>query len=353
MKVGILTFYNTTNYGASLQAFALYKKLSEFCLCDIVRYHCQSIEQREFVLFPRFELSLYRYLRNWKYFILFWKRKKSIKKFLRDYASLSPKEYCRNNLHQMNEDYDVFIVGSDMVWEQGITNCDYTFFLDFAPQNKKYSYAASIGKKNIENEKKVVPLWNDFSQLSVREISTFDTLKKYCTNPIRMDLDPTLLFDSVFWEKYEDEPKEMPQNFLLLYMLDGEGVMLSAAMKYAKELNLELVLVSEQMRGVPNCKIIRGASVGCFLRLLHKASLVITGSYHGLLFSLNYNTPFYYFNRANGSRMESIAKIFGMENRNLSLQQETPNYDIDFTNFNTKIQQLRTESESYLKSIVR
>ena len=48
MKIGLLTFHDTNNFGSYLQTYGLYKKIKDLGYeCDVVDYQCESIVERE------------------------------------------------------------------------------------------------------------------------------------------------------------------------------------------------------------------------------------------------------------------------------------------------------------------
>ena len=56
--------------------------------------------------------------------------------------------YLKNDLILLNEDYDAFISGSDMIWNLEVTGADKSFMCDFAsPDKPRFSYGSSIGAK--------------------------------------------------------------------------------------------------------------------------------------------------------------------------------------------------------------
>lgn len=354
-KIGILTFQNTLNYGAVLQALALEMKIKQLGgNCEIINYHCMNIELREHFKFPQFGIDPIKYAKSVKSYLNNTKRKKMFKSFMKKNMLISKEEYNKSNIKQANKYYNKFIVGSDMVWELGITGGDTTFYLDFADANKRYSYAASLGVDKIDD--KYIDICktnlNKFKHISVRETQAEDYLNTIIKNEVSVDIDPTLLHDGSFWEKYEEEPSYNPsKKYILLYFLDKEGIELETAKKIAKEKDYEIIILSTSKEKIDGCTFIPNASVGEFLYYIHNAELVITGSYHGMIFSMNYNTNFMYFNRANSTRMESIAKITNSTNRRLT-KDSIPQISCDFSTINNAINMVRMNSIKYLKSIV-
>lgn len=352
-KIGILTFQNTTNYGAVLQAFALQKKIELLGAdCEIINYHCNSIECREFVRRPKLTFDFYLFACNWKDYISNRKKRKIINEFVKKYIRLSDKEYINKNIAMIDKIYDAFIVGSDMVWEVGITGEDYNYYLQFASPYKRNSYAASIGLDNIEERytEKCTKELNQFRRISVRETRAKEILNQLVEKDVNINIDPTLLHDCNFWRKYEEKPEQCPEKYILLYFLDESGVMLNTALNIAKEKNVSILILDNKDINVENCRVIKNASVPNFLYYIRKAFLMITGSYHGMVFSMNFKTDFMYYNRANSSRMESIAELTGSQSRRLT-SSNIPEINCDFESIDLKIHALRKESTEYLKEI--
>ena len=356
-KIGILTYHNTTNYGALLQAFALQSKLKELgAECEIINYHCKNIEDRESVTFPKFKKNILDYLRAIKKYYKFSKKRKIMNDFIDKYVAISKEEYRRDNIEESNKKYDKFVVGSDMVFELGINGGDMTFYLDFAQDKKRYSYAASLGVDKIEdtyidNCKKEL---EKFQHLSIREEEGKEYFSKILENKVYVDIDPTLLYDGAFWKKYEERPKEEPKKeYVLLYFINKTMPEFDVAKKIAKENNLDIYVLSNEKTKIEGCKVICDASVGEFLYYIHNASLVITASFHGMIFSMNYNTNFMYFsNSKSSSRLENIAKITNSTDRHLTINC-IPELKCDFDEINEAVNKVRKKSIDYLKTLTK
>ncbi len=353
-KIGTLTFQNTTNYGAVLQALALQHAIKKVGgETEIINYHCENIERREYYVFPKFEKNLLNYAKKVKAYFSMSNKKKIINKFISKNMTLSKKEYNRNTISEANKLYDKFLVGSDMVFNLDITDGDMTYYLDFAESDKRYSYAASLGVEAIPDKylENCVENLNKFKHVSVREEQTqkyFDSILKCKTS---FNVDPTLLHDGDFWKNYEETPNNIPEKYILLYFLDKENVILETAQKIAKENDCKIIILGNLKKNYEGVEFIPNASVGEFLYYIHHAELVITGSYHGMIFSMNYNTNFMYFNRANSSRMESIAKLTNSQDRRLT-KEHLPNLKCDFNKINHAVEKMRNDSIEYLKSLI-
>ena len=152
MNIGILTFVNTINYGAALQAYALQQTIEEAGhMCEIIDYTCEKVDKihnpKKAARKSGIKLLLYPFLR-----VILQKRYDRFMQF--------KKEYCRfgapcnkASIAALTDKYDRIIVGSDQVWNADITGDDRSFLLDFLnDDHKKYSYAASIGTEYFTKE---------------------------------------------------------------------------------------------------------------------------------------------------------------------------------------------------------
>ena len=355
-KIGIITYHNTTNYGALLQNFALQSKFKELGAdCETISYHCKSIEDREGVTFPKLQKDLLRYMKQVKKFFAVQKKKKIMNSFVKKNMSISKNEYSRSDIEKCNELYDKFVVGSDMVFELGINGGDMTYYLDFADTSKRYSYAASLAVDKIDEKylDKCKEELEKFQCVSIREKQGQEYFSKILKKKVQIDVDPTLLYDGDFWEKYEEIPKEVPQTkYMLLYFLNKNMPEFEVARKIAKEKDLEIILLSNNKVNIDGCKVISDASVGEFLYYIHHAALVITASFHGMIFSMNYNTNFMYFcHNKSASRLDNIAKITMSTDRELK-DDYIPSFDCNFKNINKAVREVREKSINYLKNIV-
>ena len=147
----LVTTNNANNYGAVLQAYALLQKLSEFGSVTTLNYDNRHIGSS--MDFVRIKPSLHGLLGFAKDICRLKPRISVIKKFRRfaeDRLNLSPRMSKLSLAQHPMLDYDVFVSGSDQIWNPNCVSAkgkiDETYFLDFAPEQKrKISYASSWG----------------------------------------------------------------------------------------------------------------------------------------------------------------------------------------------------------------
>ena len=357
IKIGILTYHNTVNYGATLQAFALSSIINKLgAKCEIINYHCLNIEEREHLKFPKFQINLLNYLRDIKTYNAIKKKKRKIDEFVNKNIWVSKKEYFKENIKDANKEYDKFVVGSDMVFDTSKNGGDMTYYLNFADTNKRFSYAACLGVDKIEDkffDSCKVEL-NKFKHISVREEQTKEYFLSFLNKKnVSVDLDPTLLFDSSFWERYEEQPeKKIKKGYVLLYFINKSMTEFEQAKKIANENNLDVYVLTSRKMKLNGCNVIYNASIGEFLYYIHHATLVITGSFHGMIFSMNYNTNFMYINKTGKTnKLENIAILTKSTDRKLT-KDNIPKLEMDFSTINSIIDRERVKSLEYLKDVV-
>lgn len=352
MKIGILTFYNTTNYGALLQAVALQKAINKLNYeCETIRYQCERIEQRELPIKPQ-------YCNNIKSYIiesLGYLGKKRKKKKMMSFENLMKKSeeiYSSENIELAGNVYDKIIVGSDIVWDIEITN-DYNFFLEFAEPKKRFAYSASFGHADVPEkaQKKISSLLSEFNRISVRESSGKRWVESHSSKVSEVTLDPTLLLTEDEWNTISDWKPQI-SDYIVLYFLDKQGYMLDMAKKIAKEKRKKIVVIHDGLRHIEGAYNVKHCSVEEFLGWIKYSDMVITASYHGMIFALNFKRQLLFFNRAHAERMKTIAELLGIESNEIIPNKVMQEREIDYSKISEILDLEREKSYVYLRSIL-
>lgn len=352
MKIGLITFHDTTNFGSLLQTYGLYKKVQELGYeIDVVDYQCESIARREkpqpFSLFqsPRDIIKdiLIESVNRRKY--------KALSKFLHENMTLSV-ECDRFSVKNMSAQYDKFIIGSDIVWGMDIIEGDLTYFLNFEKDSrKKTAFSSSVGNPWSGQDKKLIePLLSDFSYIAVREDESADWVEELIGKRPDVVCDPTMLVESNVWRKYTYGRRDKDE-YVLVYFDNKSGDCVNSAIRYAKAHHLKVKYINYGLpkKGVQNIKPI---SLEDFLSLINDAAKVITASYHGMLFSIYFNKQFVYFNRAHKSRMNTLARKLHVHDCDGEGKDvlEIPN--VNYERVNKAVEEYRNYSVSCLKKML-
>lgn len=346
MKYGILTFHNIPNIGALLQAQALCVAIRNLGIdCDLIDYTCDNIKKRELVRLDSSNV-FYSLIDS----LFFWpKMKRKIilcQKYMRNLDLYSAKEYLKNDLILLNEDYDAFISGSDMIWNLEVTGADKSFMCDFAsPDKPRFSYGSSIGAKWKSSDlEDVISLLSQYDAIAVREQDTCDIIQSFGLKSVLV-ADPTMLLSKEYWQGIAIDTKY--SNYVLVYFPSKEIV--HAAQVYAKRHGYKVLVIDN---GFPRMgyKQVFPLDPKEWLSLFLTANAVFTNSYHGLLFSLYFNKPVWTANY--GNRIISLLNKFGLNNILLQNDKKLC-YEIDYANVNKKIESFRNDSLNYLYSILK
>ncbi len=347
MKAGILTFNETLNFGAALQAYALQETIDSLGhKAEIIDYTNEFIENNEknnTKLSPKMMVRKIVMGRGLK------RKEKAFKEFEKNNMSFGML-LDEQNIDKINNYYDKFITGSDQVWNMHITDNDWNFFLDFVNDNsKKISYAPSFGDREFPKEcfKKADEMFKSFRSLSVREESGKNRIKEISGCDSQVVVDPTLLLSKEEWEKRVTFVPPI-KNYILVYIPHNKKAVFDFVKKLSKKTGLPVVYLSISPKIQLGVKTIYDSSPDEFVGWIKNADYVVTGSFHGTAFSLNFEKQFYYESKNSKSRVSNLVKLTGTENRSIS----KGDFDsvIDYNKVTPKLKAEREKSLTWLKN---
>lgn len=341
MRVGILTIHNSPNYGASLQSYALYKYVSQLpgIECEVIDLHRPYedgyVKSKKFIPYRRESFSIKRLIKSVLKKVL--RRESKKVSFYSSGSKCKFDEFNKNinlsrsywGIDELYADppcYDIYMTGSDQVWNPTQPYCLEPYFLTFVPKGKKkISYASSIGVTELqENEKQDFRRWlSSYDAISVREYQAKDLLASFIEKPVVQVADPTFLLDSVFWRNLIVYPKDL-EPYILLFTVGFDLNLLQFAVKISNEAGLRLIYLnqnlSEPIDG--SYKVVNDAGPREFLGLIAQAEMVITDSYHATVFSLILGAKNFYayiseYNKR-GSRILDLLRTYKEESHLLS-----------------------------------
>lgn len=367
MKVALITILDNTNFGTYLQALASGLVLKDLgCEVEVVNYVRPSMTQR----------GMSRAILEDRGFLRWLNRRRSIPasielrekdvNFLRNYLKLTRRYGSFDDLLHNPPIADVYITGSDQVWNSYYNRgIDKAFFLEFAPKGKKrLAYAASIGMDKFPTDEveEVYSYLMKYSAISVREIGAKTLLENLNINSTLV-LDPTLLLDHKSWNNIANKYNTLisQEPYLLVYTVEKkrENKLIE---RYSKEIatrrKLKICQVSygakKNMLKMADLKY-SYATPEIFLSLMLNASFVIVSSFHGTAFSVNFNKQFLTVSPENfNSRIDSLLGILGLQNRIICNESYNIDnlIDIDYNDVNSKLRNERKTSIEFLKQVL-
>ena len=371
-KVGIITYARVYNYGTALQAYALQQAVSslpdvEGELIDF-RFHEWTKFSRWWYFKMRCRRLLYYFTATKKvYRKMKYKKELEAKRpafdqfFTNDFKTSAETYFVSDDLLKSPPLYDVYMTGSDQTWSP-LIGLKPVLFLHFAPKNaRKVSYAPSVGVTSFNEEQhRFFEKWlSDFHCVSCREEAGAKALSTCYQGKVPTVLDPTLLLNNDQWSEIAVKP-DIEGDYILCYLIGDRPYYREYVRKLSKKMNCPAYYIPVSWRDVgEGNNLLPEAGPREFLGLIKHAKCVCTDSFHGSIFSINFNTNFYTFlkhaggeSASDNSRIVGILKKFGLESRLLSPQSAVAFEEIDYAPVNARLEALRAASWQYLKEAV-
>jgi hypothetical protein len=372
MNVGLLTYHFSDNYGALYQAYALRKWfLARGVIAEFVNYHPSYVEEGGPFDRP-WKPSLWRKNAT----ILYMKQAHLWQRFFGDRAQLAGFERFREEhlgiagprlktgdaLRPHMGAYDMLVCGSDQIWNPSIQRgLDPVYFLDIPGAERAYkaTYAPSFGRTTIEPAylAEIGQLVTGLDAISVREASGLEILEAAGVPRARAHLvpDPTILlgrFDVLLAGNTE------PDNSTFCYALRTDAVIRQVAKMAASHVGGPLLTPRSNRQRWRD--IGEGVSPGPvdWLRMLARAQIVVSNSFHGIALSVVLNRPFIAValpgKRADlNARASNLLSLTGLADRMVEVADpetiikliETP---VNWEAVNVRLAAIRGEAEAYL-----
>lgn len=362
--IGLMTFHRATNYGAVLQAYAMQKVLTEAGYDnEVIDYRCQGVEyETRIYVGGNKDTGLLNHLigvlKGIIYVPVHVRRNMAFSTFRKRHIKQSRRVYRhKEDLSSAEKEYELFISGSDQVWNIGCTKGDTSYYLDFVSnKSKKNAYSASFGTSTLSilNTFPIAQL-QSFSRISVREKNALEFLRNYGLLEVKHTLDPTLLLDQDSWLVICGK-KRNKDRYILLYLIAETKEIVSFANKFAEEKGMKIIYITNILTHRVHGIYKRAVSPEEWLRLFIQAEYVITNSFHGLAFSINFNKQTFWDLLPTPSvvndRLISITNEFHIEGRQISAKNFDTNCDIDWVGVNEILKVKRNESIEYINSVV-
>ena len=351
MKLGIVTMHKVLNYGSSLQAYALQRKITELGYdSEIIDYEFPPQTKAKininFVLEKTFD-----FIRALIMGFPQIKKRKRFKEFYDVFYKLSRQSYNAETIVNDIPEYDVYMTGSDQVWNPRHIGEDTNFLLSFAPNEKpKMSYAASFATSNIPEKSKQLykKYLKGYHYISVRESTGVQLVQDLAGKNATVCCDPVFLLNRAQWDEVANNAKFLIKEkyilvYALYYMFDPYPELLQIINSVQKTLGYKVLYLDGRKEDAfrPNSFVLKAEGPSEFIKLIKNAELVITSSFHGTAFSLIYEKPLMAIVRPDDktdSRISSLLKIAQAE-------KSLVNYNSNVTFSREEIYQLKSDSK--------
>lgn len=321
MKIGLVTYFWPNNYGAKLQAYALQRSLeASGVVCEIINYNPQENRPKSRSI-KNIPAKFFKCAVNLRYGR---EIEKGLERFLQFDSLFHLTEKIKDVSALANlSDFNGFVCGSDQIWRNPKVGF---YFLDFAQDNQaRISYAPSFGVSQVPTEQHSLyaELLSKFNSISVRETEGAAIIRTLIGQDVPVVLDPTLLLSADEWRSLAQEPsRKLPKGYVLNYSVQNTSPCFQVAKQAAKLLNLPLVTIDVSRRLAFNFGTQKYYDLGPkeWLCVFDRASYVVSSSFHGTAFAINFQKPFISVCQGTqtlntNSRMLSLSKLLGLEKR--------------------------------------
>ena len=363
-NIGQITMYGD-NYGALLQAFALQMKLAEKkAPTDIILYNregANGIKNNHFLLaLKKYKLStVLKYI--FRYAVI--KTKKDACQEFRDlYLKFSELCYgAEHSLQELNNNYERFICGSDMIWSEEFYDDWEFYYLGFAHPQRSFAYAPSFGKNEIRKSyiDYCNKLLSGISRISCREKGGCQLIKNITGKEVPQVLDPTMLLTKEDWSALiANDDRIIKKTYVFSYVF-GKHKNFSA-------LTSKLDRIIGRVYRLPENSLewlfspLKKVGPIEYVHLFRDAEFILTDTFHGMMFALIFEKPFLVLEREDKSvwarhsdRLTSTLDMLGLDERyvkdgfmDIELVEK-----LDYSAIRSIIDKKREESLEFLEEI--
>lgn len=355
MKIGILTFHCAHNYGAVIQCYGLQQYLRSLGHeVYVINYKPKYFD---FYKIPEITISntpnLKAYLKG--------KIRELIIGHIRKKRFLAFEDFINQKLnlipHIDNSDYsdfDAIILGSDQIWNPGITGGRYDEeYFGSNAKCKVISYAASSRSTNLTAEqsdylKSHLP---KISSISVRETSLMNLLQPLTSKSITTVIDPSFLPEVSAYENL-CRPINRKRSYVLVYEVDRHSDTYRIAKEIAQSLDADVVeLVSCVSYKYFSDRFDQIGGPIEFLSYIKNAECIVTTSFHGMALSLKFQKNFYSIRQGTDAdlRTESLLTKLGLLSRFIFMDSKVDSYtQLDYSTILPRLNEELNYSKGFL-----
>lgn len=254
------------------------------------------------------------------------------------------------------EEFDLFVAGSDQIWNPAFTHGNPEWFLSFAPKSSRAAYAASFGIPSIPPylAKVYARGLRGIPVLTVREERAAQIVENLTGSRPPVVLDPTMLLTAQDWshlatssQTWKDEGPYVAE--VLLSRGDAGG----ASTLRARESEVARVATAFGAATKSAHKLMDAGGFGPneFLGFIQDSAAVVTDSFHTAVFATLFHKPYFILPRGEmNSRFHTLQQTTGVGDRHLqSLQDSALARDVDWKGVDARVQRQREFSLDLLQ----
>ena len=348
MKINIHTFFYGNNYGALLQSFFLktFLKNEYKAKVNFNEYQPKKLLYREEIKPILRKNIFYSFLSIKKFF--------KLRKWKKEYIKSKPSNVFKEIPKEQNS---LSFYGSDEIWN--FNNPFFGFdpyFFGKSNNNIKFSYAASFGN----GATKVIPrellfelkdYFNNFKNISVRDLSSYNFLKKNFDIEAQIVLDPIFLVDNDFELLDKKKQDYQSRDICLVYGQYFSKNEIETIINFSKKNKMKILSIGYFNQWAD--ENFTDATPSDFINYFKISKYVFTSMFHGVLFSIKYNKTFWF--TADPYRINKLDHILKLLNISGRLLSNKINYEdnINYSEINSKIEIQKKNSKKFINDCIK
>ena len=367
--IGQLTFHASHNYGSVLQAYALNRWLRDAGYdAEIInlRNAAQRHAYRIFKVKGKGIKRIFHFLYSLYSYPKLKRRAVNFEDFINHVLPITKEVYDNGNDLKGKVHYDIFVTGSDQVWNPACQDFESAYYLDFVDKDAKtIAYAPSLGRTEFNDEQLqlIQQLLENIDFISCREEEGADVLRNLTTRPVTVVCDPVVLLGREAWDEFAGDI-QWKEPYILTYFLENNNGSKVCLKEIQKKTGFSVVSLNEDIRDFgKGYQCAFDASPREFVGLFKHASFILTNSFHATAFSTLFEKPFYTIcasntnvSNPNDSRKSSYLKTIGLTERLIHDDNLPPKdkwFELDYAACQLKVEEFRKNSEQYLKNAMK
>lgn len=322
MKILTLTTQYANNMGALLQCYALCRFINSIngAECKVIDYHPidankswsifhKPVSFRDFAKMCVSAVMLHHYSHRAK-------RNKEVRRFINEFIPLTERKYDRKTILSDPPKADIYVCGSDQIWNPALFHDDITYYLDFVKRGKKIAYAASSTKCWDEKfADSIKPFLRDFSAISMREDVNIEQVSNLSGLQVITTIDPVFLLNAGEWLKIAEKPI-ITEPYILCYFIGSDRRYNDLVNILKRQTGYKVVHLNVNLQSHIKADYeFRDIHPQKFIGYIANASYVLTNSFHCTAFSIIFKKNLKFVRKPQGnSRVEILCKYFKLDN---------------------------------------
>ena len=212
--------------------------------------------------------------------------------------------YTAKDYQDVTKNADMFITGSDQIWNPFCGGYNPMMFLEFVNDGTKcISYSSSISQPSIPPsvEQRMKKALSKFKHIAVREQRSVELLNALLgRNDVKLVVDPTYLLSADEWSKFGNKAEiefQLPEKYIFCYFVGGKRAdvyerMVQDVKTFTGITNVITLDCCNNPRTYGGGYTYQDAGPYEWVYLLHHASYICMDSFHATVFALKFKKEF-------------------------------------------------------------